>query len=165
MQSAARLFGAAGPAADDGLDPATEVGKSANIAEVAEVAEVAGYALAPTLTDAIRHADGSMHAPRCPVHWLELSAPLGPDAASATPALQAASVLTVQRWREAGGLVHTHAVRGLPFWNSTEIVESPALISATLGATIAVSAAAAATTPVDPSAGNAARAVTPRQPA
>jgi exosortase A-associated hydrolase 2 len=121
MHSAARLFGepaealAAGPA-----------GMSAD----AQL-EVAGYTLAAELTAAINAADAALLTPRCPVRWLELVAPAvgGADPAEppAPPALQAASTL----------VVHTCAVEGAPFWSSAEIIESPALLEATLAATLA----------------------------
>lgn len=128
MHSAARLFGEpAGGVADDGVaSPApTQL-------------EVAGYMLAPELTAAINSADAALLTPHCPVQWLELAAPaLSPvDAAPPPPALQAASSLLVQRWRDAGAQVQTFAIEGTPFWSSAEITESPALLEATLAATL-----------------------------
>lgn len=117
MHSAARLFGA----------PADEQ------------CEVAGYTLAPELAAAINAADAALLAPRCPVQWLELAAPPATaDVPATPPALQPASALLVQRWRDAGAVVQTETVPGTPFWNSAEIVECPALLDATLAATIEV---------------------------
>jgi len=104
MQSAARLFGA---------DP-QEQG-----------AEIAGYLVAPELSDAINQADAATLAPACPVRWLELNA---------TPALQPASALLIERWRAAGAMIEAHALEGTPFWSSAEITTSPALLAATLAA-------------------------------
>lgn len=113
MQSAARLFGelphTASP--DDGK-------------------EIAGYMVAQELSAAINLADAAALTPRCPVQWLELST-LQP------PALQPASALLVQRWRDDGAIVHTHPLHGESFWSSAEITESPELLTATLAATLA----------------------------
>jgi len=100
--------------------------------------EVAGYTLAPTLAAAIDAADAALLAPRCPVQWLELATPPIAADEQATPAtLQPASALLLQRWRDAGVIVQSHAVPGAPFWNSMEISECPALLAATLAATAA----------------------------
>jgi exosortase A-associated hydrolase 2 len=113
MQSTARLFGE--------LPQTTAHGAGK---------EIAGYMVASELSEAINHADAAALTPRCPVLWLELSA-------MQPPALQPASTLLVQRWRDDGVAVHTHALHGVPFWSSAEIAESPELLAATLAATLA----------------------------
>lgn len=103
-QSAARLFGA--DARDQG-------------------SEIAGYLVAPELSDAINQIDAATLAPTCPTRWLELNA---------APALQAASTLLIERWRDAGAMIDAQALQGTPFWSSAEITEAPELLAATLAA-------------------------------
>ena len=126
MQSAARLFGENRPAPEQGN-------------------EIAGYTIAAELSEAIRQVDAATLAPTCPVLWLELSTALqatvdstnasGRASGNSVPqeaALQAASALLIDRWREAGAMVDTQALHGMPFWSSAEIIESPELLAATL---------------------------------
>jgi exosortase A-associated hydrolase 2 len=84
--------------------------------------EVAGYELAPELAAAIDLQDAGACAPRCPVHWFELTA---------TGALAPAVERQVQRWREAGVQLRLHQVGGAPFWASSEIAECQAMLAAT----------------------------------
>nr|WP_229259617.1 hydrolase 2, exosortase A system-associated [Duganella aceris] len=116
MQSAARLFGAA----------PQEHG-----------AEIGGYTVAPELSDAINRLDAAALTPACSTHWLELN--------PAQPALQAASALLIERWREAGIAIEARALQGTSFWASAEISESAELLAATLDATLAVGRQAAST--------------------
>ncbi len=88
--------------------------------------EIAGYMLSPSLAipmeqAEIRVANGPMET----VSWLETgsSAELAP-----------ASRECIARLTGAGVCVRTSVVSGLPFWQTTEIEESPALIAATLSA-------------------------------
>ena len=104
--------------------------------------EIAGYKVAPELSAAINLADASALKPRCPVQWLELNAPppklADTDTAAVDlhkqPALQAASAVLVQRWRDEGATVHTHPLHGELFWSSAEITVSAELLPATLAA-------------------------------
>jgi exosortase A-associated hydrolase 2 len=125
-QSAARMFGAAPE------QSAAEQGT-----------EIAGYMVAPELSAAINQADAAALAPTCPVQWLELNTPpaasdLATSYAAAAngqapqPALQPASALLIERWREAGTMIEAWPLHGTPFWSGTEISESPELLTATL---------------------------------
>jgi exosortase A-associated hydrolase 2 len=126
-QSAARLFGAV---------PATSTPEQGT--------EIAGYMVAPELSAAISQADAATLAPTCPVQWLELNA-AWPQAGSLADsyaaaangqapqaALQPASALLIERWREAGTMVEAWPLHGTPFWSSADISESPELLTATL---------------------------------
>ncbi|MBV7534778.1 hydrolase 2, exosortase A system-associated [Duganella sp. sic0402] len=99
--------------------------------------EIAGYRISPSLSTTIRQLDAASMPPRCPVQWLELNiqprdaAGMYAEAAGATASLQPASALLVERWREEGATVHAQAVHGDPFWMSTEIGISRALLEAT----------------------------------
>ena len=92
--------------------------------------EIAGYTIAPALADAIRRQDAPPLPPACPVQWLELT----PASSEQPPALQAASMLVIDRWRQAGASVTAKALCGTPFWTSSEIIEVPALLDASLDA-------------------------------
>ncbi|NVM78321.1 exosortase A-associated hydrolase 2 [Duganella sp. SG902] len=122
LQSAARLFSSA---------PAVE-----------QDTEIAGYLMPPALSSAIGGLDAAALTPRCPVHWMELSMPPGCDAASAYAAaagnagaaLQPASALLIDRWRDDGASVRAYPVHGEPFWSSAEIGIVPELLAATSSA-------------------------------
>nr|WP_229265199.1 hydrolase 2, exosortase A system-associated [Duganella sp. 1224] len=121
LQSAARLF-ASGPAAEQGT-------------------EIAGYLTPPALSDAIAELDADALTPRCPVQWLELSpAPHGAAAEYASAAgqgqaaLQPASALLIDRWRQGGADVQAYPVDGEAFWTSSEIGLAPELLAATAAA-------------------------------
>jgi exosortase A-associated hydrolase 2 len=106
--------------------------------------EIAGYMVAPELSAAINQADAAALAPTCPVQWLELNAAqpqvdiLATSYAAAgngqasPAALQPASALLIERWREAGTMIEAWPLNGTPFWSSAEISESPELLTATL---------------------------------
>jgi hypothetical protein len=102
--------------------------------------EIAGYTLAPQLSEVIQRTEADGFPPRCPVRWLELESGMLQDTTSqAPPALQPASALLSARWREAGADVVTQALRGPPFWSTTEISVCPPLLDATLAAAMALS--------------------------
>jgi exosortase A-associated hydrolase 2 len=117
LQSTARLFSNA---------PALE-----------QQTEIAGYLMAPALSAAIERLDAAALAPRCPVQWLELSAP-PPSAADdyataaghASVALQPASALLIERWIADGAQVQACPLRGEPFWSSADIGIVPELLAA-----------------------------------
>jgi exosortase A-associated hydrolase 2 len=103
--------------------------------------EIAGYLTPPALSDAIGALEAGVMAPRCPVQWMELSpAPL--DAAAeyaaaaghAAAALQPASALLIDRWRQDGAQVTAYPVHGDAFWSSGDIGIAPALLAATTAA-------------------------------
>lgn len=89
--------------------------------------EVAGYGLSPALAAGLEQA--TLRPPECPmrVEWLEVSG-------DEVPALSPASVSATGHWRQANSLLRTHIVRGPAFWQTTEIEDAPALLTATLDA-------------------------------
>lgn len=99
--------------------------------------EIAGYGISPSLSDTIRQLDAASMSPHCPVQWLELNATpqdaasIYAEAAGASPSLQPASALLIERWREEGTEVNAQAIHGDPFWTSAEISISRALLDAT----------------------------------
>jgi exosortase A-associated hydrolase 2 len=117
-QSAARLFGGATDRHPPGAPHGTEI---------------AGYLVSSELSAAINEADAAALAPTCPVQWLELNAATSSEEPT-PPALQAASALLIERWRDAGTMVDTYPIYGAPFWSTAEISESPQLLAATLAA-------------------------------
>jgi exosortase A-associated hydrolase 2 len=89
------------------------------------IVEAGGYALAPELAAVIDRQDAGAAVPAMPVYWFDLAAPAGTAGLGAAAARQAAA------WRQAGAGLSIHAVDGLVFWSSIEIVECRALLSAT----------------------------------
>lgn len=90
--------------------------------------EIAGYALAPELAAAIDALDMRHIAPPgCPVHWFEVLAQAGRQVAPGRARL-------ARHHASAGWHLHTHVVEGPPFWSSQEIMEAPALLTATAAA-------------------------------
>jgi hypothetical protein len=89
--------------------------------------EVAGYVLSPALALGLEQA--ALQAPPAPARaiWLELS-----TRADAT--LLPASADCVHAWRAAGHEVDCAVVSGPAFWQTQEIEDAPALITATLAA-------------------------------
>lgn len=104
-----------------------------------EVAEVAGYGLAPTLTEGLEAArlqPPTQPGARARLEWLDVAALGGQQA---TPAAETA----MKAWADAGWHVRHHSVAGPSFWQTTEIEEAPALISATTEALFSPPAQAA----------------------
>jgi exosortase A-associated hydrolase 2 len=89
--------------------------------------EVGGYLLSDALATAVEAAELRPPAHAARVAWLEVATLDG-------AALSPASVARVEAWRAAGCTVTAHAVPGLPFWQTQEIAEAPALVAATLAA-------------------------------
>ena len=92
--------------------------------------EVAGYALNSGLASGLEQA--SLNPPGPPgtptrVEWLELSTR---DPAMLTPVAAQAQA----RWQQAGYSVRSHQVTGPSFWQTAELEDAPALISATIAA-------------------------------
>lgn len=89
--------------------------------------EIAGYRLPPQLAQGLEAA--SLQRPaNCPrVVWLEVSTR---DPATLLPA----SDSRIGQWRTTGLAVHAEAVKGPAFWQTQEIEDAPALLSATTAA-------------------------------
>jgi exosortase A-associated hydrolase 2 len=87
--------------------------------------EVAGYTLAPALALGLEAATLAPPTltPAGRVVWLEVS---GQPEPALSPATQAA----LPRWQAAGWHVDARAVAGPPFWQTTEIEDAPALLTA-----------------------------------
>lgn len=109
-----------------GLDkPPTGTGEMRSALERGETLEVAGYALSPALAAAIDNLKlVDLAVLHVPVHWFDIVADVDrqPSPASARIA---------DGWRQQGGELYIHVVAGDRFWMSPEIVECPALLSAT----------------------------------
>jgi uncharacterized protein len=90
-----------------------------------ETLEIAGYAISPAVGLSMEKA--SLLPPRSPgrVAWLEVGAEQGPE-------LSLAGMQHVEAFRAAGHRLDVRVVQGLPFWQTQEIAECPALIDATL---------------------------------
>lgn len=86
--------------------------------------EVAGYPLAPALAEGLEAATLSLPDRPHAIAAFEVSPR---ESASVSPALAAAS----ESWRRQGWSVHVEAVRGPSFWQTTEIEDAPALVTAT----------------------------------
>jgi len=96
-----------------------------------ESVDVAGYTVAPALASGMEAA--ALQPPVSPTQiiWLE-------QASGENASLSPASALAVQRWQQSGCTVHTHAVVGPAFWQTTEIEDAPAWIEGTLAALAAI---------------------------
>lgn len=98
--------------------------------------EIAGYLLAPNLAKGLEQA--SLAPPPIDtlasrVEWLELSTR---EDASLTPA----ATKIMGDWQRAGYAVHSQVVNGPAFWQTTEIEDAPALVTATTTALMEASA-------------------------
>ena len=91
--------------------------------------EVAGYALNPALASGLEQAALNPPGASARVEWLELSTR---DAATLTPVAAQAQA----RWQQAGYSVRSHLVTGPSFWQTAELEDAPALITATLAAMV-----------------------------
>lgn len=91
-----------------------------------ESLEIAGYTLSPGLAQGLEAATLTLNENTKPERlvWLEVSS-------RDEPALSPASERVLAAWREAGGAVEAEALAGDAFWGTTELVDAPALISAT----------------------------------
>ena len=87
--------------------------------------EVGGYLLAPEMAAALQTLKLDHLAPPCPVEWFEVSTQ---DGGALSPASQG----VIDTWRGAGVTVRGHVLSGEPFWTTQEIMECPALVTATL---------------------------------
>ena len=99
--------------------------------------EIAGYALAPTLAVGLERSVLKPPARVARVEWIELSTRVG---ATLLPASEA----TLARWSGADRQVRSRIVSGPAFWQTTEMEQAPALITATLDALAEIPAPAIA---------------------
>ena len=94
--------------------------------------EIAGYTLNTELARGLEAAELRPPAPPGQVIWLELAAH---EAGSLSPA----SMRRIEQWQTIGHEVAASIVMGPAFWQTAEIEEAPALLSATLAALNAMS--------------------------
>ena len=94
-----------------------------------DTVEVAGYALNPALASGLDLASLNPPVTAARLEWLELS-----TRADAT--LTPVATQTQARWQRAGHAVRSHLVTGPSFWQTAEIEDAPALITATLAAMV-----------------------------
>lgn len=92
--------------------------------ERGEAVDVAGYRLGPDLARGLEQASLSPPPGSGRLECLEVSSR---PQATPSPAIEA----MLSQWREAGHAAHARMVEGAPFWQTTEIEEVPALLSAT----------------------------------
>lgn len=91
--------------------------------------EIAGYDLPPQLVAGIDRLTLEALQPARAVHWFEIVAEAG-------RVLPPAARRVVDHWSRNGAHIDVHCIAGQPFWNTVEIAECPALISATTDAMI-----------------------------
>lgn len=89
--------------------------------------DVAGYRLPAALAAGLEQATLQPPAVCDRLEWLELS--MRPDAT-----LSPAAAHALAAWQQAGARVRSHLVTGPAFWQTVEIEEAPALLTATLTA-------------------------------
>lgn len=96
------------------------------------IVEVAGYALAPGLRAGLGQASVAPpsppkgHSPHR-MEWFEVSSR---DDATLSPA----ATNQLRLWQERGFASRSHAIKGAPFWQTTEIEDAPELLEATITA-------------------------------
>lgn len=101
-------------------------GMRAQLAE-GNTVEVAGYTLNPGLANGLEQSNLNPPGASGRVEWLELSTR---EPATLTPVAAQAQA----RWQQAGYSLRSHLVTGPSFWQTAELEDAPALISATLAA-------------------------------
>ncbi len=87
--------------------------------------EVAGYELSAELLQGFERAELKPPPQSGTLAWLEVSP-------REDTALLPATAATLEAWQSAGFEVHSTAVRGPQFWQTTEIEDAPALVAASL---------------------------------
>jgi hypothetical protein len=92
-----------------------------------DAVEVAGYTLAAKLASGLEQATLAAPSMAGRLEWLDLSTQ--PDAS-----LSPAAAKPLQAWQAAGFAVRSQVVNGPAFWQTSEIEEAPALLTATLAA-------------------------------
>lgn len=115
-----------------GEDAAAQSGTKALRAalQAGETLEIAGYDLTPALAlaiDALPAPDAMI--PPVPAHWFEVLGAPGQAPGPAAARVKAA-------WKARGTQLHVHTVTGAPFWATTAISTCPALLDATVDATL-----------------------------
>jgi exosortase A-associated hydrolase 2 len=89
-----------------------------------EAVEIAGYRTTGAMAAGLEHAELAPPAAPSRIAWLEVA---GGDDATLAPASRA----RIDMWRAQGHDARGHVVKGLPFWQTQEIAEVPALVAAT----------------------------------
>jgi exosortase A-associated hydrolase 2 len=89
--------------------------------------DVAGYTLPPALAEGLQRAQLQPPARGADVVWLEVGS-------RGNPVLSPASLPVLEEWESAGHRVKAQAVSGPAFWQTVEVEDAPALITATLSA-------------------------------
>lgn len=93
--------------------------------------EVAGYLLPASIAKGLESASLQVPQAQHRVAWLEVSTREGAELLPASAAL-------IKSWNEQGVDVQSHVVNGPAFWQTLEIEDAPALISATVAAVAAL---------------------------
>lgn len=90
--------------------------------------EIAGYTVSPDLVEGLEKAELQLAADRCGrIAWLEI-------ANREDSTLAPASQKRIEQWQAAGCQVDASLVRAPSFWQTVEIEDAPALVTATLAA-------------------------------
>lgn len=138
-QAAAQQFLRLRLAADALRSPAVSaeqaVGRpdSARPNELTDDGEVAGYTLQPRLLDGLRRSRLTPPVPGPFSVWLETTT-------REPPSLLPATERAVAEWRAAGHAIRACTVAGPGFWQTQEIEEAPALVTASVEAVLAAQA-------------------------
>jgi exosortase A-associated hydrolase 2 len=111
---------------DDGAGTGTAASRLA--LQAGQPLEVAGYLLAPALAAALDALDGAAAPPAgIALDWFEM-------VADAQRPLSPAVAVQGAKWRQQGAALVLHPVPGPAFWQTQEITESAALVTATVAA-------------------------------
>lgn len=124
LQQFLRLRAAAAMMSGDGKGVVTELRQAL---ASGQPVEVSGYELPAALARDLEGWELTPAIDPIQVIWLELSS-------QTPPVLTPAATAGQQQWRDAGHAVHTAAVTGPAFWQTTEIEVAPALLAATVAA-------------------------------
>lgn len=89
--------------------------------------DIAGYRLSAALASGLEQATLAAPAAAGRLEWLDLST-------QADASLSPATAKPLQAWQAAGFAVRSRVVMGPAFWQTSEIEEAPALLTATLAA-------------------------------
>jgi uncharacterized protein len=130
LQQFLRLKAAASMQPVDGTDQTKDPAKSAlsvlrEDLNAGRAVEVAGYRVAADLALGLEAANLNLPQPNTTALWLETSTREDAE-------LLPASATKVQAWHATGHSVHSQVVQGPAFWQTQEIEDAPALISATV---------------------------------
>ena len=89
--------------------------------------DIAGYRLSAALASGLEQATLAAPAAAGRLEWLDMTT-------QADASLSLATAKTVKAWQAAGFAVRSRVVMGPAFWQTSEIEEAPALLTATLAA-------------------------------